>query len=125
MARILLVDDEPELLAVIGDVLGSHGHDVVRCSSGREARARIGGTTRIDFAIVDWSLPDVSGRDLLLDLHNRQPEARAVVVTGYGENIVSANIVNDRVIAVLRKPFRMRELLALIGGSPEPPAETS
>lgn len=118
MALVLLVDDEPELLNVVGEVLRSRGHDVVSCCSGREARARISGPATLDFAIIDWSLPDMSGRDLILDLAGSQPQARVIVVTGYGEAMVSSTLVNERVIAVVRKPFRMRELVDLLARTP-------
>jgi len=114
MAQLMLVDDEPELLDVVAEVLRARGHDVLTCSSGREARARIAGPATLDIAILDWSLPDVGGRDLILDLQARQPQARAIIVTGYGESVVSSSLVNERVVAVLRKPFRMRELVEVI-----------
>lgn len=120
MAELLLVDDEPDLLDVVGDVLRAHGYTIVSCSSGREARARISGPPTLDLAIIDWSLPDVSGRDLLLDLASRQPQARVIVMTGYGEAMVSSSLVNERVMAVVRKPFRMRELLDLLASVPKP-----
>lgn len=114
MAQLLLVDDEPDLLDVIGEVLKSRGHEICTCSSGREARARIAGPATLDIAILDWSLPDVGGRDLLLDLQSRQPQAKVIIMTGYGEAVVSNSLINDRVLTVLRKPFRMRELVDLI-----------
>ncbi len=114
MARLLLVDDEPDLLDVVAETLRARGHEVEACTCGRDARARIAGPTTLDAAILDWSLPDVSGRDLLLDLEARQPQAKVIIVTGYGESIVSASLVNDRVLAVIRKPFRLREILAIL-----------
>ena len=114
MAQLMLVDDEPDLLDVVGEVLKSRGHDLHCCSSGRDARARIAGPATIDVAILDWSLPDVGGRDLLLDLQVRQPQAKVIIMTGYGEAVVSSSLVNERVVAVVRTPFRMRELLEII-----------
>ena len=114
MANLLLVDDEPELLDVIAEVLRRSGHEVHACASGLEARARIAGPANLDLAIIDWSLPDVGGRDLMLDLQARQPQARIIVATGHGESVVSSNLAQGAVAAVLRKPFRMRDLVTLI-----------
>jgi DNA-binding response OmpR family regulator len=114
MANLLLVDDEPDLLDVIAEVLRKGGHDVLGCTSGLEAKVRIAGPTTLDLAIIDWSLPDVGGRDLMLDLQARQPQAHIIVVTGHGESVVSSNLAKGSVAAVLRKPFRMRELLSLV-----------
>lgn len=121
MSEVLLVDDEPELLDVMAEALAGRGHAVVPCTSGREAQARIGQAAPLDFAVIDWSLPDVSGRDLILDLSTRQPNCRIVIVTGYGEAIVSNTLVGDRVLAILRKPFRMAALAQLLAESPSRP----
>ena len=114
MANLLLVDYEPELLDVIGELLRRGGHHVEECMSGLDARARIAGPPTLDLAIIDWSLPDVGGRDLMRDLQARQPQARIIIATGHGESVVSSNLTGGGVAAVLRKPFRMRDLLSLI-----------
>ncbi len=117
MARLLLVDDEADLLDVTGDALRAQGHEVEACTSGREASAWIAGPWALDIAILDWSLPDVSGRDLILEIEARQPLARVIIMTGYGESVVSERLINQLVLAIVRKPFRMRELLRVVAAA--------
>lgn len=113
MAHLLLVDDEPDLLSAMAELLEAAGHTVTGCASGFDARTHIA-ATRFDAAVVDWALPGVSGRDLVIALQAAQPDTPVVVVTGYGENVVSGSLQSRQVRAVLRKPFRMRELVQLV-----------
>lgn len=114
MARLLLVDDEPDLLSAMTELLQAAGHAVVPCGSGFDAMERIAAADAFDVAVLDWALPGVNGRDLVVALGARQPATAVVVVTGYGENVVSDSLQGQQVRAVLRKPFRMRELVALV-----------
>ena len=63
MSKILLVDDDPELLELYSDVLELMGHTVLRAHDGREALvlARRGSP---DLVVTDWMMPEMNGVEL-------------------------------------------------------------
>jgi two-component system KDP operon response regulator KdpE len=67
MARILMVNDEIDLLRLCQDTLRESGHDVEISMSGRDAIA-IARTRKPDMFIVDWIIPDMDGEALLANL---------------------------------------------------------
>ncbi len=81
--RLLLVDDEPSVLRLMAGYLQRVGYQVDPCASGREARAAFDAAPdQYSAVIVDLSLPDLSGRDLLLHVRHLRPGIAAVVCSG-------------------------------------------
>ncbi len=109
--RLLLVDDEVDVLGILTEFLSSLGFAVTACESGRAARdLLLSGGVPFDVAVIDWGLPDVHGRDLVLALDRIQPDCVVLVTTGHGNDVVSDAIVGSQVNAVLRKPFTLQGL---------------
>jgi DNA-binding response OmpR family regulator len=109
--RLLIVDDEIDVLGIVSEYLEALGYHVIGAMSGREALAQIeraDGT--ISAAVIDWSLPDVSGREVIRSLRDRQPTCPVVVTTGHSADVVSDELAGQHATAVLRKPFTMRSL---------------
>lgn len=67
MARILIVNDEIDLLLLCQETLRESGHDVEISTSGRDAIDRVR-KTRPDLLIVDWIIPDMDGAALLANV---------------------------------------------------------
>jgi DNA-binding response OmpR family regulator len=109
--RLLIVDDEIDVLGIVTEYLEALGYSVLGAMSGKEALALIDGAEgEIAAAVIDWSLPDVSGRDVIRSLRDRQPACPVVVTTGHGADVVSDELAGQHATAVLRKPFTMRSL---------------
>ena len=109
--RLLLVEDDPALAAVLRAGLGEHGWQVVRAGSFRDgqARALAGG---FDVMILDVMLPGGSGFDLCRELRARGIGTPILMLT-------ARDTVDDRVTGLdvgaddyLAKPFALRELVA-------------
>lgn len=116
MLRILVVDDEPALLSLQREFLAARGWEVDAALSARDGLRQLddAGDRPYALVILDWSLPDLSGRDLLRAVRERAPTARLVVQTGYGESVV-ADIPGDEAVAeVLRKPSTLKQLEEVI-----------
>lgn len=110
-ARVLHVEDDLQLHAVVRSMAGAQ-YDFELATTLREARARVA-LERFDVVILDLTLPDESGWDLLPDLHARQPDTRVVVLTGAELSDEQAGQVD----AVIHKgDVSPRELLDAIGG---------
>jgi len=114
-ARVLLIDDDSRLTAMVGDYLRGHGYEVDTAGSlaaGRE-RLRAGG---YDALVLDLMLPDGDGLDLTRELRGdaRTRRLPLLMLTARGEPM-------DRIIGLeigaddyLPKPFEPRELLARV-----------
>lgn len=125
MSRILIIDDEPALLALQREFLGAKGWSVDGATSGRDGLRALDEAQEApyDLVILDWSLPDLGGRDLVRAVHERAPAAQVVVQTGYGESVVGETTRAGPVVEILRKPCTLRQLESVVRrvvGDPEP-----
>ena len=112
---LLVVNDGEDVLDVMVEYLGALGYRVLPAGSGREAIARIEGPTRFDLAVVDWSLPDLPGRDVVLALRRRQPDCAVIVTSGHAEEGVHDLQARHLGVQLVRKPYALRALALRIG----------
>ncbi|MCE3554074.1 response regulator transcription factor [Pseudonocardia sp. RS11V-5] len=80
MARLLVVEDDDTIGRALRSSLAVHGHDVVWCTSGRDA-LQAGRDGRFDLVLLDLGLPDADGIDVCRDLRLTQPGAVLVILT--------------------------------------------
>jgi DNA-binding NtrC family response regulator len=110
---ILVVDDDPEMRALLLDVLRNEGYDVVEVKDGTEAvlaiRAR-----RFDLILMDKNMPGPSGLDLLPGFRRVCPESQVVLMTAFGDVPSYMEAAEKGAAEYLFKPFRMEELKAAI-----------
>ena len=106
MARILLIEDDPDVLQLMEHVLLDYGHDVATAETVAIARILLAAQP-FDLAICDVNLPDGSGLDVADAAKARGIEA--LVVTGYGLTI-QAGVLSA--YDYLLKPLRGHELIA-------------
>jgi len=124
MARLLIVEDNAELAALIASAVQSRGHSARVVHGGAAALAAIG-DERPDLAIVDLLLPDVSGREVLIRL--RELAVAAIAVSGVYRGSKYAAEATQALGAkeFFEKPFDMRSLLDAIdriAGAAQPAA---
>ncbi len=122
MATILLVEDNQNTADFIMRILESAGHEVCHAKSGLEG-ARWARATRPDLVLMDFDLPDVNGRSIVLSLRRQSPPEVlpiiAVTVQADDESIRLAEGFGCN--AFLAKPFLPEDLLKLVGHFlPEP-----
>ena len=112
--RVLIVDDESDIRDVVSEFLESVGHHVDSVASGREAILRIGTSpVPYDVALVDWTMPGISGRDVLAEIARTSPTTRLVIATGKVDPLqLPGGAVAE--IPLLAKPFTFRELLSVL-----------
>ena len=102
--RVLLVDDEPDILTTIGRHLESEGFEVVRALDGDEALAKANDERLpVDVIILDLMLPKRSGLQICLALrqHQRSADVPIILYTGKGQDDVVASLGTDQ--ALLRE----------------------
>jgi len=103
--QVLIVDDEQELLASIRAGLENHPRfRVLTAASGSEALGIID-SGRLDLAVIDLSMPDMDGLQLLAALSESFPEIPSIVMTGFGSPAMRQELRQAGALKVLDKPL--------------------
>lgn len=110
MARIGLLDDDPLIRELVGDLLASHGHCVTAWSSLAEARAGLAVAPQ-DLLVIDVELPDGSGLALIEELHAQGRRTPAIVLSGRSEASDFERGFAAGAVDYVAKPVRNDELL--------------
>jgi two-component system, cell cycle sensor histidine kinase and response regulator CckA len=110
---ILLVEDDPALLAMTRAMLERQGHSVLTAASPGEAiRLARRHTGLIDLLMTDVIMPEMNGRDLARHLITRQPGLKRLFMSGYTADVIAHHGVLNPGVHFIQKPFTMRELAA-------------
>jgi CheY-like chemotaxis protein len=112
VARILIVDDDPDIRRVIAHGLAAH--EIVTASNGVEAIAVITGGDRFDVIVSDVMMPELDGVGLYIELLELAPEQalRIVLVSSGGDAAETLHLATNR--PYLEKPFEMTRLRQLV-----------
>ena len=109
---VLLVDDEFDILDLVGGALEDLGYDVVTARSGSEALGQLEAGRAFDYIVTDVSMPGgVSGLDLTRRARDLQPQARLIVASGHPKAHLD-DIPDD--VHFLPKPYRLGQLLEML-----------
>jgi signal transduction histidine kinase len=84
--RVLVVDDEPEVRALLTEMLDAEGHDAVVVAGGAEGLNALAGDGAIDVVLTDLGMPGMTGWDVARAVKSRRPELPVVLITGWGED---------------------------------------
>ena len=116
--KILLVEDEPDLLQTLAFNFESEGYKVAKALDGKEAMKFLEDDDSISLVILDLMLPDMSGLDICRRIRaaDNLKDILVIMVTAKGEEV-------DRVVGFevgaddyVVKPYSVRELLLRVGG---------
>jgi DNA-binding response OmpR family regulator len=119
MPRILLMDDQPDVRAVVALALRVKGFEVVGFESGAAGLAAFA-ESPFDLAIVDIFLGRMNGADVIRLLRERSPNLPIVAISGAtARDFLSASPELSNVVC-LQKPFRPTELLRAVHAAMEP-----
>jgi CheY-like chemotaxis protein len=112
--RVLVIDDDPLLLESLRQILESEGHVVVTAGGGQEgialAKSALEEGKPFSVVITDLGMPHVDGRQVARELRAMSPRMPLVMLTGWGERLVSEGNVPPEVDLVLSKPPKLRLL---------------
>lgn len=116
--RILLVDDEKNILKVMSASLKKEGYDVETARSGEEAIGKIG-NNRYNLVITDYKLPRINGLDLLQELKSKDPELPIIILTAYGTIEKAVEAMKKGAYNYLTKPINLEELNIVVSDAIE------
>jgi PAS domain S-box-containing protein len=110
-ARILIVDDEPEVGRLMKKVLERNGHDVTAETRSTNALVRITQTPEaFDLLITDQSMPELTGAELAFEALRIRPDLPIIIVTGYSESLNAERAEALGIRDYMFKPVRPTEL---------------
>jgi CheY-like chemotaxis protein len=114
--RVLAVEDEAPLRALMTAMLSVDGHEVTAASSAKEALALLD-SAQFDVLVSDVGLGQgMNGWQLTAEVRERFPEMRIVLCTGWGAQIEPEEARSKGVDAVVPKPYRLTQLRSALGG---------
>jgi len=108
--RILVLDDEPAVCALLSERLTMEGYDCETCSSGAEALAAMQHGP-FDLVISDIRMPGMSGMEFLAQAHQRHPHSAFVMVTAEDDLRVAIQAMKQGAADYLVKPIQLDALL--------------
>lgn len=116
MTDILVVDDEPDIRALIGDILEDEGHGVRRAGDSDTALAEIDRAAP-DLVILDIWLKDsrLDGIDILKRVKRDNPDVPIVIISGHGNIEIAVAAIKQGAYDFIEKPFNIDQLMVVIG----------
>ena len=112
---ILVVEDEEQVRQTFTRILRSNGYEVIETKDAEQALSIIRASgNRIDLLLTDIIMPGVNGRELASRAQEIRPGLPTLFVSGYsGEALAERDLIADGV-ALLKKPFSLKELSARV-----------
>ncbi len=113
--RILLVDDEEQIVAVTGELLESLGYSVTGRTSARESLLLFSGASaEFDLVITDLTMPYLTGLELCKKMKEVRPDIPVILFTGYQEDFSSDAAKDAGVDAFFMKPVSFKEMARIV-----------
>ncbi|MBL4809039.1 MAG: response regulator [Phycisphaerales bacterium] len=119
--RVLVVDDNPKIRKIIGDVLSHRGCETTVVNDGARAieileEIKLHGTEPFDLVVSDIQMPDRNGYEVFSAVRRCHPETQVILMTGFGydphHSIVRAS--QEGLKSVLFKPFEIELLMTQV-----------
>ncbi len=113
--KVLIVDDEADILDLVGKILRPQGYSVQTAPEGEAALRELAGA-KFDLIVSDWKMPGVNGQQLYLRLLERDPEAarRMVFMTGDVLSEKTEKFLSEHKKICLPKPFSIHDFQKVV-----------
>lgn len=111
---VMIVDDEPDMLTMLGLVIGKKlACEVVTATSGNQALKKLE-SCRPDVVISDIKMPDLDGLELLKRIREHDPTLSVLIMTGYGTIEMAVEALKNGAYDFLQKPFEKDHIVRLV-----------
>jgi DNA-binding NtrC family response regulator len=113
--RVLIVEDDPDMREMLGEILGDAGYETVSHSDARAALKLIKDEREmLDLVITDVRMPGVKGDEILFAVRASRAEAPVIVITAFGSVEHAVEMVKAGAHQYITKPFQAGELLTAV-----------
>ncbi len=116
MADVLIVDDEPDIRALLGDILADEGHET-RMADTADAALREINLRRPDLIVLDIWLQGsrMDGIEVLKAVKRDNPDVPVLIISGHGNIEVAGAAIRQGAYDFIEKPFKLDHLLVSVG----------
>ncbi len=113
MARIIVIDDDRNVLESLASYLGRMGHEVVEASHGKEAMRALE-ESEVDLVITDINMPEMDGIEVINELRRSGIDVPVVALSGGGrlwdKEFLLANAKMLGAVSTIAKPFELNDI---------------
>ena len=114
--RVLVVDDDAGSRELLSEVLAANGYIVATAADGAAAREELLRDGGYEIVIADLRMPNGSGLDLLRELRGQDQRHDLILMSSFMTGPEKKQALELGARALLEKPFRLTELLSVVGG---------
>jgi len=111
--NVLVVDDDPEMVEMLNEVISRKGFKVVGVGSGEQALEELE-KQHFDLIFLDLVLPGMSGVEALSAIKEKDKKAVVVIITGYGDDPIAMDAMSLGPLFLIRKPFRVSDIVEVL-----------
>ncbi len=108
--RILFVEDEDSVRTFAVRALKKKGYDVISCNSAENALERLETDTNFNLLVTDMVMPGMSGAELAEIVHQKIPDIKIILASGYSEEIARRELAASQDFEFMAKPFSLGDL---------------
>jgi DNA-binding response OmpR family regulator len=113
MTKILVIDDEPDLVRFVRRALEAEGYQVLTSTNGLDG-IRLALTERPDLVVLDLVMPGVHGEAVLSAVMAQDPGLRVLILSATGDVQLRISCLEQGAVDFLAKPFAVRELIVRV-----------
>lgn len=119
---ILVVDDEPNTRATLGEALEPLGHELVLVATGEDAIEQLADRD-VSLVLLDLKLPGVDGQAVLEKIERDRPDARVLILTAHGTAEAVLEGMKHGAVDVIHKPFSLDQIRERVRREMDPEAQ--
>ncbi|MFZ4633366.1 MAG: sigma-54-dependent transcriptional regulator [Saprospiraceae bacterium] len=113
MAKILIIDDDPDICLLLNRFLTRKGHQIVTSHTGQGGLALLE-KEQPELVMTDFRLGDMEGSEVLMRIREKQPDVPVLIITGYSDIRVAVNVMKQGAFDYITKPILPDEILLTI-----------
>lgn len=123
-AKILVVEDDPDIMRILVQCLTTGGHQVVQAYGAEDALRKVE-AQRFDLILTDLAMPKMSGVELIYDLKNNPQRKKIPVlaVTAHVWDAIAQSALRVGCNGIISKPFNTKQLLQEVHKHLQPAGE--
>ena len=111
--HVLVVEDDAEMRETLSDILSEEGYEVKTVGTGMGALA-LAKKEKFPICLIDLSLPDITGIEVLKGLKAINPDTYAIIITAFASKETAVEALKAGACCYIEKPLNVEELLAAI-----------